>query len=126
MSWATNKAAVQAIMTGYREVGNVMNAEDFPESHQHKGYSFRPEKGLVGMNTTSNGQITSDVAVIEVSYINVNNSDVDINYDLFLTLQNAIKDVSGFAGWIERSFRKMKSDKLSKGILRFYLGIRSC
>ncbi len=127
MSWAANKASVQAVMTGYTEVKNVINAEDFPQAYEHKGYSFRPERSDRGMDLTSSKYITSEIAVIEISYRNVDDASVDANYDSFIALQDLIKNVGAFAGWVERSFKRMgNKNYLSKGILRFHLGIRSC
>ena len=127
MSWTTDKATVTAVMTGYTEVKNILDAEKFPQANEHKGYSLRPERSDNGANLTSSGLITSDVAVLEISYRNTENADVDANYDLFIAVQDAISALSGFYGWVERSFGRMKTKNYcSKGILRFYLGIRSC
>jgi len=127
MSWATDKAAVQAVMTGYTEVTDVLNIEEFPQISEHKCYSFYPDKASKDRQLTSSGHISSDIAVIDIAYKTIDGSSNDANYDLFITLQGLIKNVSAFAGWVERSFTQMPKKKyLVRGRLKFYLGIRSC
>lgn len=125
MTWVTNKATVTAVMTGYTEITDVLNISQIPQNNQHKGYIFYPQNANNGSDLTSSGYLTSDIAVIDVSYNN-KNTTYDANYDLFVTLQAAIEALNIFAGWIERSF-KPSPDKefLATGRLRFYLGVRT-
>ncbi len=124
MSWAANKLIVTSSMTGYSEVEGIQDINKIPETKLHKGFILMPEGIDSSLITTSENSINSDNAVLFVSYISASNSTADANYDLFISLQNTIENLSVFAGWKQRAF--IVKDKQQIGTLRFYCGIRTC
>jgi hypothetical protein len=122
MSWATNKAVVTALMTGYTEIPDNLTVGEQGAALVDKGFSLKP----VEMPTefaTSNVEITEDVGELLVGYSAKDNAEYDSKYDDWKTLLSAIK--GGHYGYAEQpKFERMPNDThYVKASVKLFVGV---
>lgn len=126
MSWGTNKTALINVLTslGYSRIPENLTGEESDKSQEDFAYTL--ELGSPDTEElTSNATINSDLVILTIYYFNASTSEYDANYDNFITVCSAIKDLSNFRGTERMEFERISPEQ-SKGTYQFYFGDYVC
>ena len=123
MSWATYKAEITGALTGYTELPQNSTPEEATKGQTHKYFSLKAF-GSENFDYTSSVQIGSYLVELQIIYAGLNNSDTTSNFDLFDGVCDSVKTLSNFKGWTDNPSFEEIDKKHSKGVCRFYYGIR--
>ena len=128
MTWVTDSGVITAAMTtnGYTRITDTLKTDEAPGSFNNKYYTLSLGEPQVEPYTNDRELVTNNV-IIEIRYKHTTNAIYDSNYDSFMTIRDAIKDLAGFVSWNRIDFpRNENTNKEVIATLEFYYGVRTC
>ena len=124
MSWAINKAALIAgLPAGYRRIPKNKEPEETPESHSHIAYSLKL-KALADVEMFTANKINFGHSVkMRIIYRNIDNTQLDTNESLFITLIKTISSLTNFKNFDTEPTLEDLDEQHLLGELDFQFGI---
>lgn len=126
MSWTTNKSSLD---TALKALGFTQNPGllKFDESFKESKYHVEVD-GVKVIDITDNSAFSEYYVTVSLSYVCNSNSEYDSMVDSFLTVLDAIRGLSEYAGFTsDTEIERMENDN-KKVIARtqFIYGVQQC
>ena len=122
MSWATEKAEITGVLTGYTEVPELREHDQSSIVHKKNCFVLKIGGGRFD-ELTSNALNGVHKVRLELSYVNNTNANRDTNYATFEGVLTSLAALTNFKGLIddETTFED-KTEKVTVGTINFYYG----
>ena len=124
MSVSSYNTLITAVLSdnGYRQIPENRIVDEVSMANNHLSYSLKwiGTHGLVYLS--SDKMMYSNVFMLEIKYKGINSLDREANAELFVTLLEALTEISGFMGFAEDGVLEDIDNKHTKATLKIIIG----